>query len=341
MIAPVAGSNSPSPSAGEEHDSFPVLCVRDLEVRFSTRDGEVRAVNRIGFDVGPGDALAVVGESGSGKSQMFMAVMGLLAANARVRGSILFRGEEILGAHPRRLNRIRGAQMSMIFQDPMTSLNPYLTIGRQLSEVLVAHRGTSEADARRASISMLDRVRIAQPARCFERYPHELSGGMRQRALIAMALLCKPDLLIADEPTTALDVTVQAEVLELLAELQRASELALVLVTHDLGAVAGLCDRVMVMYAGQIVESGGVRDIFHDPIHPYTQDLLRSVPRLDETESECLSAIPGQPPDPLHLPRGCAYRERCDRRMEICAVESPELTELARGRGKACHLPSH
>ncbi len=226
----------------------------------------------------------------------------------------------------------------MIFQDPMTSLNPYLTINRQMTEVLVTHKGMSEADARRAAIAMLDRVQIPEAARRIDMYPHEFSGGMRQRAMIAMALLCQPELLIADEPTTALDVTVQAQILDLMNELRRDFNMALVLITHDLGVIAGLADRVLVMYAGRIVESGPVIDIFKRPQHPYTHGLLRSMPRLDETKGERLATIAGQPPNLQRLPAGCAFRDRCDKKMEICAREVPALEPFEAGRSKACHL---
>ncbi len=288
----------------------PVLDVRGLEVRFTTPDGVVEAVNDVSFAVEPGETVGIVGESGSGKSQVFMSVMGLLASNGRASGSVRFQGEEILGRPARELNRIRGARMSMIFQDPMTSLNPYLTIERQLTEVLETHRGLTASQARSAAVAMLERVQIPEAERRISHYPFEFSGGMRQRAMIAMALLCQPELLIADEPTTALDVTVQAQILELIRELKQAGRTALVLITHDLGVIAGLCERVLVMYAGRIVESGPVRDIFKDPQHPYTAGLLASMPRLDESDGAPLSPIPGQPPNLQRLPSGCAFSDR-------------------------------
>jgi oligopeptide transport system ATP-binding protein len=283
--------------------------------------------------------VGIVGESGSGKSQIFMTVMGLLAANGQATGSVSFQGEEILGRSRRELNRIRGVRMSMIFQDPMTSLNPYLTIERQLTEVLVAHRGLSRRAARQSAVAMLERVRIPEAERRIDHYPFEFSGGMRQRAMIAMALLCKPELLIADEPTTALDVTVQAQILELMAELKQDEHAALILITHDLGVIARLCDRVLVMYAGRIVESGPVRKIFHDPQHPYTAGLLASMPRLDESEATRLATIPGQPPNLQRLPPGCAFTDRCRYAFDRCPVERPELRPIALDRRKACHLP--
>ncbi len=315
-----------------------LLEVQGLDVRFSTPDGEVAAVNEIGFAIAEGETLGVVGESGAGKSQVFMAVMGLLARNGRAAGSVKFRGREMLGLSPAALNELRGARLSMIFQDPMTSLNPYLTIERQLTEVLVTHRGMSRAAARREAVLMLELVQIPEAERRIDLYPHEFSGGMRQRAMIAMALLCRPELLIADEPTTALDVTIQAQILELIRELTRTSRTAVALITHDLGVIAGLCDRVLVMYAGRIVEAGPVRDIFRRPQHPYTAGLIASMPRLDETEARRLATIPGQPPNLQRLPPGCAFNDRCPRVFERCRAERPPLAPVATDRSKACHL---
>ncbi len=318
----------------------PVLEVTDLNTSFATPDGEVHAVNGVSFRIDKGETLGVVGESGSGKSQIFMSIMGLLAKNGRARGSVKFQGQEILGLDPVALNSVRGAKMSMIFQDPMTSLNPYLTVRRQMTEVLMTHRGLSEDAATKASIEMLDRVQIPEAARRIHMFPHEFSGGMRQRVMIAMALLCGPELLIADEPTTALDVTVQAQILDLLSKLQRDVGMAIALITHDLGVIAGLADRVMVMYAGNIIERGPVRNLFKDPQHPYTQGLLRSMPRLDEIGTGRLQTIGGQPPNLQNLPSGCAFRDRCDFAFETCAVDQPMLKDFAEGRSKACHLPS-
>jgi oligopeptide transport system ATP-binding protein len=317
-----------------------VLDVTSLETVFATPEGDVKAVNDVSFQVRAGEAVGIVGESGSGKSQIFMSIMGLLASNGRARGSVKFQGQEILGLPTSALNRIRGERMSMIFQDPMTSLNPYLSVHRQLTEVLVTHKGMSERDARQAAVAMLDRVQIPEAARRIDMYPHEFSGGMRQRVMIAMALLCRPELLIADEPTTALDVTVQAQILELIAELRQQTNMGLVLITHDMGVIAGLCDRVLVMYAGRIVEAAPVRELFHNPQHPYTAGLLRSMPRLDEVMHDRLTTISGQPPNLQRLPAGCAFRNRCDRRFELCAVEVPPLREIAPERRKACHLPA-
>jgi oligopeptide transport system ATP-binding protein len=269
-----------------------------------------------------------------------MSVMGLLAGNGKAQGSIKFEGQELIGLPRAQLNRIRGVRMSMIFQDPMTSLNPYLTVNRQMTEVLVTHRHMSEAEARKVAIALLDRVQIPEAARRIDMYPHEFSGGMRQRVMIAMALLCEPKLLIADEPTTALDVTVQAQILELIAKLRQTENMALVLITHDMGVIAGLCDRVMVMYAGRVVEAAPVDQLFHNPQHPYTAGLLRSMPRLDEVMQERLTTVPGQPPNMQRLPSGCAFRNRCTYRMDICATELPPLRPIAPERSKACHLQS-
>jgi oligopeptide transport system ATP-binding protein len=322
-----------------------VLEVTDLKTTFSTPDGEVKAVGGVDFTINQGETLGVVGESGSGKSQIFMSVMGLLARNGRAVGSVKFKEKEILGLDPAALNKVRGEKMAMIFQDPMTSLNPYLTVRRQMTEVLMQHKGLSEAAAAKQSAEMLEKVQIPEAKRRLNMYPHEFSGGMRQRVMIAMALLCGPELLIADEPTTALDVTVQAQILELLVGLQRDFGMAIALITHDLGVIARMADRVMVMYAGGIVEKGSVRDLFKDPQHPYTQGLLESMPRLDETESTRLMTIGGQPPNLQNLPSGCHFRDRCRYAFERCPVETPVLTPFAEGpdgvvRSKACHLPS-
>jgi oligopeptide transport system ATP-binding protein len=317
-----------------------VLEVTDLKTTFATPDGEVKAVGGVDFTINQGETLGVVGESGSGKSQIFMSVMGLLARNGRAAGSVKFKEKEILGLDPAALNKVRGEKMSMIFQDPMTSLNPYLTVRRQMTEVLMQHKGLSETAAAKQSTEMLEKVQIPEAKRRLNMYPHEFSGGMRQRVMIAMALLCGPELLIADEPTTALDVTVQAQILELLVGLQRDFGMAIALITHDLGVIARMADRVMVMYAGGIVEKGSVRDLFKDPQHPYTQGLLESMPRLDETESTRLMTIGGQPPNLQNLPSGCTFRDRCRYAFERCPVERPLLTPFAEGRSKACHLPS-
>jgi len=315
-----------------------ILGVRGLSTVFRTGDGEVRAADDVSFEVRPGEALGVVGESGSGKTQLFLATMGLLARNGRAVGEIRYRGQDLLKLRPKELNAIRGARIAMIFQDPMTSLNPYLTIARQLTEVLVEHRGADEATARSRAIAMLERVGIPQAARRIDRYPHEFSGGMRQRVMIAAALLCEPDLLIADEPTTALDVTIQAQILRLLADLRRDFGMAIVLVTHDLGVVAGLCDRLIVMYAGRVVESGPVAEVFKSPRHPYTRGLLRSMPRLDDPPDAPLYGIEGTPPDLGRPIPGCPFVPRCELRIERCGPERPLLVPFATDRAAACHV---
>jgi oligopeptide transport system ATP-binding protein len=315
----------------------PVLEVRDLTTRFATPDGEVAAVTGVSFGIEAGESVGVVGESGSGKTQTFLSVMGLLARNGRCTGSARFDGRELLGLPARQLNRVRGVKLAMVFQDPMTSLNPHLKIARQMTEVLIEHRGLDQQAARQRALELLDRVGIPAARQRIDLYPHEFSGGMRQRVMIATALLCEPELLIADEPTTALDVTVQAQILELLQQLRRELGMAIVLITHDLGVVAGLADRVLVMYAGRIVEQGPAQAIFDDPQHPYTLGLLRSMPRLDRAMTGELSAIPGQPPNLQALPAGCAFRDRCTFAFERC-LERPELRRFAAGRRKACHL---
>jgi oligopeptide transport system ATP-binding protein len=315
-----------------------VLSVNNLHVTFSTPEGPVAAVNNVSFDVGKGECVGIVGESGSGKSQTFMAVMGLLAGNGKAAGSIKFQDQELVGMKIDKLNKIRGSKMCMIFQDPMTSLTPHLKISRQLTEVLVLHKGMSERDARARALAMLDRVKIPDAKRRLDQYPHEFSGGMRQRVMIAMALICEPELLIADEPSTALDVTVQAQILELMQELRAQGNMSIVMITHDLGVIAGLCNRVMVMYAGAFCETAGVDEIFHDPQHPYTRGLVGSIPRLDRPGEARLTAIRGQPPNLQHLPAGCTFQERCDFVFERCITDRPALLSSAPERSKGCHL---
>jgi len=305
-----------------------LLEVKDLNVGFCTPEGEVHAVNKLDFSLKAGDALAIVGESGSGKTQTVMALMGLLADNGRVNGQALFKGEDLLKMSTTELNKHRGREIAMIFQDPLTSLNPYLRIGKQMIEVVRHHQGLSKAEARAQAVEMLRAVRIPDPERRLNQYPHEFSGGMRQRVMVAMGLLCEPDLLIADEPTTALDVTVQVQISHLMGELRKKSNTAIILITHDLGVVAGLCERVLVMYAGEAVECGSAEQIFYDPRHPYTQGLLDSVPRLDRPDDKELHAIPGNPPNLLSLPEGCKFRDRCPKAHDACKHEPPmQVTE--------------
>ncbi len=316
----------------------PVLEIEQLAVRFATQDGELDAVRDFSIEIGRGECLGIVGESGAGKSQALLAVMGLLGANARVSGVARFEGRDLLTASPAQLRAVRGARMAMIFQDPMTSLTPHLRVGDQIAESLVRHRGLRWGEARRRALRLLDEVQVTDAPQRVRQYPHELSGGLRQRVMIAIALACEPQLLIADEPTTALDVTIQAQILGLLVRLKNEQRMALAFVTHDFGVVAGVADRVVVMYAGRVVEEGSVEVVLAAPAHPYTAALLAAMPRLDVAADAPLASIAGQPPNPRRLPRGCPFHPRCERARDHCREERPAL--LAHGAGRvACHYP--
>jgi oligopeptide/dipeptide ABC transporter ATP-binding protein len=324
----------------------PLLEVDDLHVEFHTRDGIIRAVNGVSYSVDCGETLAVLGESGSGKSVTAQAIMGILdMPPARIpHGSIRYRGEDLLTMPREQRRGVRGQKIAMIFQDSLSALNPVLTVGYQLGEMYRVHRGASRKEAKAKAIELMDRVRIPAAKERVDQYPHQFSGGMRQRIMIAMAMSLEPDLIIADEPTTALDVTVQAQVMELLAELQQEFRMGLILITHDLGVVADVADKIAVMYAGRIVETAPIRELYAHPAHPYTQGLLQSIPRLDQKGRE-LFAIKGLPPNLLNIPPGCAFNPRCPMAQEICTVDVPPLHQVtdlagqpAPGRGSACHF---
>ncbi len=314
-----------------------LLEVTGLQVKFDTPEGEVQAVNGLDFSVHAGESLAIVGESGAGKSQAVMAIMGLLAENGSASGKAEFKGQDLMQMSRKELNKIRGCEIAMIFQDPMTSLNPFLTIEKQMVEVIRQHQNLRRDEARAHAVEMLRAVRIPAPEERVKQYPHEFSGGMRQRVMIAMGLLCEPGLLIADEPTTALDVTVQAQITQLVGELREKSNMSLILITHDLAVVAEICDRILVMYAGQLVETGSAEDIFYRPQHPYTQGLLASVPRMDQPVDDELHSIPGNPPNLLDLGSGCHFRERCSKAMDVCK-DDPPLQVAQDGRMSRCFI---
>jgi oligopeptide/dipeptide ABC transporter ATP-binding protein len=299
-----------------------LLEVKGLKVRFTTEDGVVRAVDGVDLELDRGKVLGIVGESGSGKSVTAMTLLGLTRdRNTTFEGEVIYKGQNLVTMPESRLRDVRGAEIAMIFQDPMTSLNPVYTVGDQIVEAIVTHEHTPKRDARRRAVELLRQVGIPNPQQRVNDYPHQFSGGMRQRAMIAMALSCNPDVLIADEPTTALDVTIQAQILELLEKLRADFDSAVILITHDLGVVADVADEILVMYAGRVVERGSKRDVFYDPLHPYTWGLLGSIPRLDRPKPTKLHSIEGTPPSLINLPRGCKFRPRCPHAFDKCQEE--------------------
>lgn len=319
--------------------SEPVLQVNELKVRFATDDGLVKAVDGVSFSLPEGGALGVVGESGSGKSVSWLAVMGLLdRQRTQIEGEVLMGGRNLLELKPKEMRSVRGKQISMIFQDPMTSLHPYYRVGDQIAEAVLAHEKTSKKAAADRAVQMLGKVSIPKPAERARQYPHEFSGGMRQRAMIAMALALDPVVLVADEPTTALDVTVQAQILDLIQSLRDELNTTVVIITHDMGVVAEYCDHIAVMYAGRIIERGKAEDIYYRAHHPYAWGLLDSIPRLDDPTDEPLTPIKGLPPSLIHVPSGCSFHPRCPYVMERCLTERPELLVEEGEHTSACHL---
>jgi oligopeptide transport system ATP-binding protein len=318
-----------------------LLEIQDLKISFFTPAGEVKAVDGISYDLNRGEVMGIVGESGSGKSVEAYSIMGLLQSPGEVvGGSIFFDGEDILKKTEKEMQDFRGNSVSMIFQNPMTCLNPVYTIGNQLIEAVRVHKEITKSEARKKAIEMLNLVGINNPERRMSQYPHEFSGGMRQRVMIAMGLICDPKMLIADEPTTALDVTIQAQIIELMKGIQEKTGMAIIFITHNLGVVAEICDKVSVMYAGKIVEQGGVNDIFYNPKHPYTLGLLRSMPRVDAEKYERLIPIEGTPVDMLNPPEGCPFGPRCEHCMKICLRMEPPKIDLGKGHMSACWLLS-
>ena len=317
-----------------------LLEIEDLHVSFKTYAGEVQAVRGVSFDVYKGECIGVVGESGCGKSVTAQSIMQLLKAPPAMykQGSILFEGQDLLKKTEKEMLSIRGNDISMIFQDPMTCLNPTQKVGKQIAEVLIEHRQLKKKEAMQEAEKILELVAVSEPHKRIQQYPHEFSGGMRQRAMIALALACNPSLLIADEPTTALDVTIQAQILELLRDIQKQLNMAIMLITHDLGVVAKMCDRVVVMYAGRIVEQGSVTEIFNNPTHPYTKGLLKAVPRMDMERDQKLKTIVGTPPDLFNPPKGCSFYARCDEAMKICKDYQPDMEKTGETLVSACWL---
>lgn len=322
----------------EDAGSGPVLVVKDLHVEFKTQDGVVKAVDGVSYVVGRGETLAIVGESGSGKSVSSMALLGLLPATAKISGEVLLNGKSILGAKEEVMRRIRGGSMAMIFQDALASLNPTHKVGKQIAEAVLVHKDVPKEKAWERAVELLDIVGVPQARRRADQYPHEFSGGMRQRAMIAMSIANEPDVLIADEPTTALDVTIQAQVMDVLRRIQDRTGSAIVLITHDLGVVAGFADKILVMYAGRQVEGGTIDEVFYTPSHPYTQGLLRSLPQNGVRDQKArLYRIQGQPPSLIHLPPGCSFNPRCPLAEPItCDTARPELVDVSSGHSTAC-----
>lgn len=316
-----------------------ILDVRNMKTSFFTHVGEVQSVRGVSFHVDKGEAIGIVGESGSGKSVTSMSIMRLLQYPGRIKeGEVIFKGENLVTKNKSEMMAVRGNQIAMIFQDPMTSLNPVYTVGDQIMEAVIRHQGLSKKEAKVKAIEMLRLVGIPSPNTRVDNYPHEFSGGMRQRAMIAIALSCQPDLLIADEPTTALDVTIQAQILELLKELKDKVNTSIILITHDLGVVADVCSRIIVMYGGLIMEQGRAEDIFYEPMHPYTMGLLKSIPRLDLGQKQRLVPIPGSPPDLVKPPKGCPFAARCEYAMKICMEDLPEYYESSPSHKAMCWL---
>ena len=318
-----------------------LLEIRDLRVHFPTDDGLVKAVDGVSYSLDKGRTLGIVGESGSGKTVSSLTIMGLQGKNAQISGEIWLSGRQLVGIDPDEVRKLRGSQVSMIFQDPLSALHPYYTVGHQIIEAYRVHNDVSRSVARKRAVDLLGRVGIPQPGSRVDDYPHQFSGGMRQRAMIAMALSCNPELLIADEPTTALDVTVQAQILDLILDLQQEFDSAVIIITHDLGVVAELADDIMVMYAGKAVEYGSAEDVFERPAHPYAWGLLASMPRIDLERTERLLPIPGTPPSLIRVPEGCAFHPRCAYAHETggrAETEVPELREIEPGHQVACHL---
>ena len=318
--------------------NMPLLQVKNLSTTFNVDAGEVRAVNGISFNLDHGKVLGIVGESGSGKSVTAYSIMRILVEPGKITGGeILFNGENIVNYSEKQMRQFRGKRVSIIFQDPMTSLNPTFTIGNQLREAIMLHTGRNRRQANERALEMLQLVGVNEPEKRLKQYPHELSGGMRQRVMIAMALACEPDILIADEPTTALDVTIQAQILELMKDLQKKLGMAIIMITHDLGVIADMCDEIIVMYAGRVCERGTVDEIFYNPRHEYTKGLLRSIPKLDTNHAK-LEPIAGSPVDLTNMPKGCAFASRCDRCMKICLSELPEEVRVNDSHIASCWM---